>query len=174
MSVWRPKTLSASVTDAIDFMNIVQKHPNFKGSEATVTFIRTIDRLFDLLTSRNHHGKAFKKPLTLSDMSGLESTAKYLLNLTSSEGEPIIKHPPKTFVLGFVITIKSTLEMAKQMLTLSESPFSYVLTYKYSQDHIEILFSCFGQEEVGTITPTVSSSSMHSEECFLEIRSQLL
>ena len=32
--------------------------------------------------------------------------------------------------------------MAKQMLTLSESPFSYVLTYKYSQDHIEILFSC--------------------------------
>ena len=136
------QTLSASVTDAIDFMNIVQKHPNFKGSEATVTFIRTTDRLFDLLTSRNHHGKAFKKPLTLSDMSGLESTVKYLLNLKSSEGEPIIKHPRKTFVLEFVITIKSTLEMAKQMLTLSESPFSYVLTYKYSQDHIEMLFSC--------------------------------
>ena len=28
------------------------------------------------------------------------------------------------------------------MLTLPENPFKYVLTYKYSQDHIEILFSC--------------------------------
>ena len=72
----------------------------------------------------------------------LESTAKYLLNLKSSEGIPIIKHPRKTFVLGFVITIKSTLEMVKQMLTLPDNPFNYVLTYKYSQDHIEILFSC--------------------------------
>ena len=53
------QTLSASVADAIDFMNIVQKQPEFKGSEATVTFIRTIDRLFDLLNSRNPHGKGF-------------------------------------------------------------------------------------------------------------------
>ena len=28
------------------------------------------------------------------------------------------------------------------MLTLPEDPFKYELTYKYSQDHIEILFSC--------------------------------
>ena len=105
--------LSASVADAIDFMNIVQKQPKFtcKGSEATVTFIRTIDRLFDLLNSRNPHGKGFKKPFKLSDMNGwdatLESITKYLLNLKSSEGIPIIKHPCKTFVLGFVIMIKS-------------------------------------------------------------------
>ena len=72
----------------------------------------------------------------------LESSAKYLLGLTSHEGVPIIKHPRRTFVLGFVVSIKSTLEMVKQMLTLPENPFKYVLTYKYSQDHIELLFSC--------------------------------
>ena len=140
------QTLSGSVADAMDFMNIVQKQPEFEGSEATVMFIRTIDRLFDLLNSRNPHGKGFKKPLKLSDMSrwqaALQSTAKYLLSLKSSEGIPIVKHPRRTFVLGFVISIKSTLEMVKQMLTLPENPFKYVLTYKYSQDHIEILFSC--------------------------------
>ena len=65
-----------------------------------------------------------------------------MLALKSSDGVPIIRHPRKTFVLGFVITIKSTLEMAKQMLTLPEKPFKYVLTYKFSQDHIELLFSC--------------------------------
>ena len=32
--------------------------------------------------------------------------------------------------------------MAKKMLTLPQDPFKYVLTYKYSQDHIELLFSC--------------------------------
>ena len=140
------QTLSGSVADAIDFMNIVLKLPEFKGSEATVMFIRTIDRLFDLLNSRNPHGKGFKKPLKLADArtweATLQSTAKYLLSLKSSEGIPIIKHPRRTFVLGFVISIKSTLEMVKQMLTLPEDPFKYVLTYKYSQDHIEILFSC--------------------------------
>ena len=140
------QTLSGSVADAIDFMNIVLKQPEFEGSEPTVMFIRTIDRLFDLLNSRNPHGKGFKKPLKLADArtweATLQSTAKYLLSLKSSEGIPIIKHPRRTFVLGFVISIKSTLEMVKQMLTLPEDPFKYVLTYKYSQDHIEILFSC--------------------------------
>ena len=72
----------------------------------------------------------------------LESSAKYLLCLTSHEGVPIIKHPRRTFVIGFVKSIKSTLEMVKQMLTLPENPFKYVLMYKYSQDHIELLFSC--------------------------------
>ena len=64
------QTLSAAVADAIDFMNIVQKQSKFQNSEATVTFIRNIDRLFDLLHLRNPHGKGFKKPLTLSNMSG--------------------------------------------------------------------------------------------------------
>ena len=120
------QTLSGPVADAIDFMNIVLKHPAFQNSEATISFTGMMERLFDLPNSRNPHGKAFKKPLTLSGMSGwqaaLESTAKYLLTLKSSDGVPIIRHPRKTFVLGFVITIKSTLEMAK--------------------DHIELLFSC--------------------------------
>ncbi len=51
------------------------------------------------------------------------------------EGVPMIKHPRKTFVLGFVVTIKSTLEIVKQMLTLQDNPFKYVLKYKYRQDH---------------------------------------
>jgi hypothetical protein len=67
-------------------MNIVQKQPEFKGSEAIVVFIGTIDRLFDLLNSRNPHGKGFEK---LSDTSGwqaaLQSTAKYLLSLKLSK-----------------------------------------------------------------------------------------
>ena len=32
--------------------------------------------------------------------------------------------------------------MGQKMLTLSQDPFKYILTHKYSQDHIESLFSC--------------------------------
>ena len=48
--------LSASVADATDFMNIALKLPQFRGSEATVCFIRNIDRLFNIQNSRNPHG----------------------------------------------------------------------------------------------------------------------
>lgn len=49
--------------------------------------------------------------------------------------------PTQTFVIGFLASIKSTIEMANEMFSTT-NPFKYLLTYKYSQDHIELLFSC--------------------------------
>jgi hypothetical protein len=140
------QTLSASVANAIEFLDKVLQMSEFEESAATVKFIKIVDRLFDTLNSRNPHGKGFKQPLKNVNIphweNSLETTAQYLLNLKSSSGQLLITHRRKTFILGFVITIKSTIEMAKQMLTLPQDPFKYVLTYKYSQDHIELLFSC--------------------------------
>ena len=125
------------------------KLPEFQDSEATVTFTRTIDRLFDILNSRNPVGKGYKQPLRLQSKaiweSMLKSTAKYLLTLktdTDSTGQLLSTHRRKTFVTGFVATIKSTIEMVNEMFSSTESPFKYLLTYKYSQDHLELLFSC--------------------------------
>ena len=114
------QTLSGSVPNAIDgFMDISQKQPEFQDSKGTVAFIRTLDRLFDMLNSRNPHGKGFKQPLKLADINkwkvSLESTAKYLLTLKSNDGEMLITHRRKNFILGFVITIESTVEMAKKI-----------------------------------------------------------
>jgi len=39
--------------------------PQFKGCEATVVFLKTFDRLFDILNSRNPLAKNFKGPMTL-------------------------------------------------------------------------------------------------------------
>lgn len=75
------RTLRASAADSIDFMNIAFKLPEFRGSEATVCFVRIMDRLFDMLNSRNPHGQHFRKPLTLADLQGWQATlisiAKY-------------------------------------------------------------------------------------------------
>ena len=142
------QTLSSSVANAIDFLDKSVKLPNFSGSSATVLFIRTIDRLFDLLNSRNPWAKGFKAPLRLSSRDTwqeiLLSTAEYLLSLktTTSVPQPLSTSQRKTFVIGFVTCFKSTILMATQMLSLSTNPFQYLLTYKLSQDHIELLFSC--------------------------------
>ena len=125
------------------------KHSSFENSNGTVTFIRVIDCLFDMLNSRNILGKGFKQQLRLQSKQIWEeillSTAKYLLDLKINIGstqQHLITHGRKTFILGFVICIRTTIEMANEMFTNAVPPFKYLLTYKFSQDHLELLFSC--------------------------------
>ena len=132
------QTLSSSVANAIDFLDKSVKLPNFAGSNGTVLFIRTIDQLFDLLNFRNPWAKGFKAPLRLSS----KDTWQEILKTTTSVPQPLSTSQRKTFIIGFVTCIKSTMSMATQMLlSLSTNPILYLLTYKFSQDHIELLFS---------------------------------
>ena len=126
-------------------------------------FIRTIDRLFDILNSRNPVAKGYKQPLrpeskdTCETM--LKTTANYLLTLktVADNDNPeqfLSTHPRKTFVIGFVATIKSTIEMANNMFTMEElsSIFSHTNTLKTT-------WSCYSLAYVpeggGTITLAV-------------------
>jgi hypothetical protein len=52
--------LSASVADAIEFCGENLKLDQFVGSEATVHYLRVIDRLVDILNSRNPFAKGYK------------------------------------------------------------------------------------------------------------------
>ena len=143
------QTLSSSVADAIEFLYVSMKLPQFKNSQATVNFIRIIDRAFDILNSRGPMGKGYKQPLRQQYRATWESmltdTVDYLLSLvtiTDGQKKLLSTHNRKTFVIGFVVAIKSILEMSHEMFTLPENPFHYILTYKFSQDHLELLFSC--------------------------------
>ena len=142
------QTLSSSVADAIEFLDVSMKLPEFKNSAGTVTIARTVDQLFDMLNFRNPLGNGYKQPLRLSIKKVLESTLKsrtdYFLTLRtdSDENRLLSRHRRKTFIIGFVTTIKSTIEMVNEMLSSPVNPFKYLPTYKFSQDHIELLFSC--------------------------------
>jgi len=46
----------------------------------------------------------------------------------------------KTFILGFATAIKSILEIFKKLLA-NQSFLYIILTYKFSQDYIELFFS---------------------------------
>ena len=125
---------------------MISQHPDFKNAEGTIHFIRVIDRLFDLLNTKNPFGKGYKKPLRYEDktrwISTIDTSISYLLGLKDIDGTPLFLHRRKTFVVGLVIAALSTKELAISLLTCSSNPFSYILTYKYSQDNLELLFSC--------------------------------
>ena len=140
------QTLSSSVASAIEFLDKSSQLPTFCDSHGTVKFIRTIDRVFDMLNSRNPIAKGFKTPLRPNSKDTQEeifmSTANYLLSLKThtpeGTGQLLSTSQRKTFVIGFVACIKSTISMATEMFSLPTNPFKYLLTYKFSQDHVEV------------------------------------
>lgn len=139
------QTISNSVGDAIEFLKD-SHHPSFENSSATIQFIRIIDKLFDLLNSRNPHGTGFKRALRIVDQpmwnKTIDESVKYLSELKNINGVPILKTRRKTFVKGLITLALSVKHMASNLLQASFNPYSYILTYKLSQDHLELLFAC--------------------------------
>ena len=138
------QTLSASVADAIDFCRENLKLVQFIGSEATVRFLRVIDRLFDILNSRNPLAKGFKAPMRPSNEAVwkpfLEEAKLYLFSLTNDKGLPMYQTKRRTPFLGLICSVESTVAIFNELVGKPYSPLKYLLTYKLSQDHLELFF----------------------------------
>lgn len=138
------QVLSSSVADAIDFLR-VSGHPDFLNSEATTEFLHMIDRIFDLMNSKSPFGKGSKSPLSVKNQRYWEpifnDTGIYLKSLTIN-GRGILSHPRKTFALGFLMNMHSLSLLVNDLCTLEQNPMKYLLTFKCSQDNLEIFFSC--------------------------------
>ena len=137
------QTLSNSVAEAIDFLRVEMNLPEFAGSEPTTRFIRTIDKLFDMLNSRNPFSRGYKSPLRLSNRvywkTSFDNITRYLLSLRAADGvTSILKTPRFTPFLGFIVDIQSISLLADELL--EDRQFKYFLTYRTSQDHLELLF----------------------------------
>ena len=136
------QVLSRSVADAIDFCRKDLKLPEFEGSEATSFFLRQFDTLFDLMNSKNVLGKGFKSPLRNSNYEAwskaFSSGYSYIQGLRTSDGKRLIDSPRKSGFLGFLINIQSFQMIFEKLVR--NGPLDYLLTFKFSQDHIELFF----------------------------------
>ena len=138
------QTLSASVATAIEFLRDEMHLPQFAGSEGTVRFIRIIDRLFDLLNSKNPLAKGYKAPLSISNRQFwepcLNKACNYLKNLYEQKTmKPLVDGRKSQGPLGLIITATSVLNLSYDLLLTQE--MKYLLTFKLSQDHLEVFFS---------------------------------
>lgn len=149
------QTISSSVADALQFL-LEEKHPDFIGCKPTIKFLRVLDQLFDFLNSRDPFGKHFKGPIKQDNLpyinNMLRTTLTYLGNL-KIENIPILSHPRRTFALGFITDIYSIQILTKRLL--EELRYKYILTYKFSQDHLELLFSCIRSRGGNNDNPNV-------------------
>jgi hypothetical protein len=137
------QVFSSSVASALSFVRRLGIS-GFEDSEPTEYFISVVDRLFDIFNSRSPRAKGFKRPLNISNIDGnlqfLEQAKALLLNLQTSNGIKVHSSKRSLSVIGFVVNINSLAEMAPRLLSVSE--MKYLLTYKFSQDHLELYFSC--------------------------------
>lgn len=137
------QTLSSSTATALEFLE-QSGVEEFKGAGPTIQFIKIIDNIFDFLNSRNPLGKGFKSPLTLANIerweNKLENALEYLFSLKTYDNTLLFKSSRKTFINGFAMAIKSVIAIAKSLLS-DKDHFKYLLTYKFSQDHLESFFS---------------------------------
>jgi len=150
---------SSSVADAIQFCSEYLTLSQFKGCEATVSFLRMIDRLFDILNSRNPFGKGYKAPLRPANESSwhpfLDKATAYLLSLKNAANEPMYATKRKTVFLGLLCTISSVQSMYSEYVARECASMKYLLTYKFSQDHLELFFGAIRASYGRNNNPTV-------------------
>ena len=109
-----------------------------------VKFIRMFDHLFDVFNSRNPLGKYYKSPLRESNQEAwqpfLQRAMQYVKGLTDPSGTPMHRTKRKTGFLGFLCAIKSVECLFHVLVSNLSTSMKYLLTYKLSQDHLELFF----------------------------------
>ncbi len=151
---WKPQkmkvnlaaqTLSSSVADALKYCEgKLHEMPQFKGCGPTVKFIRIFDHLFDVLNSRNPKANTFKAPIRKTNYQFvkkfLNDACEYIKGLKGPEGQSILKSKRKTGFLGFLLCAEAVQGLAKDLVSGENLVLKYILTYKMSQDHLELFF----------------------------------
>eukprot|EP00794_Sanderia_malayensis_P002761 gene2761-3192_t len=119
-------------------------NPQCQGLEATVKFICIIDKLFDVLNSGNPCAKGFKSALCSGNKSFwdpfLDEAFHYISKLKDATGKLMYKTRRKTGFNGFLVAIKSIRGKFPEHVESLHAPLKYLLTYKLSEDHIELFF----------------------------------
>ena len=106
----------------------------------TVRFILQVDELFDALNSKNPIAQGSKAPISQKNHDGVVARLicilSYLASLTTESDQNIRSTGRWLSVVGVTVTVLSLIRLLPELLTKQ----CYVLTYKFSQDHLELLF----------------------------------
>jgi hypothetical protein len=138
------QVLSSSVAKALEYASKLGLH-GFSDSSGTSKFVALVDHMFDIFNSRTPVAKGYKGPIRVSNYETvktfLQSAKEVLLNMTDMTGKKLCEGKRKIAVIGFAFNIDSLLLLSKDLLFSPSANLKYLLTYKLSQDHLELLFS---------------------------------
>lgn len=119
-------------------------HPDFEGASATIEFLKIYDALFDIMNSCNPFGRGSKTPLKKENeyywRSLLEEAKQYSKELKNEAGITLHTTRNKTPFVGFLVNIYSYQGIYEDYVKQPDAHLKYVLTYKTSQDNLELFF----------------------------------
>ena len=151
---------SRSTADALDFLRIDLKIPEFADTAATAELCRRIDTAFDLLNARSPFAKGQKSSW---DLENLEDKREQLLSFWSfckelklSSKQTLAHSQRKTCVVGFGTSIMSALGLAEILLKKEKNPLKKFYPYYTQQDFLEHFFSRIRQKCGSNSNPDVS------------------
>lgn len=152
------QTFSNSVADAFMYLENDINHPDFKGAAATAHFTKTVNDLFDIFNVRNRFSKApYRKPLSRATEETIFNFLSYCENYIKGlklKGVNILNTNRKTGFLGFLISSQSLKYLYLEYCKSEEPVMKFLLSYKLSQDHIEIFFSAVRTKGGSNNNPT--------------------
>ncbi|XP_058522695.1 DNA transposase THAP9 [Ochotona princeps] len=139
---------SENVACALEYL-LALGLPAFQNCAGTVRFLRIIYNLFNIFNSRNFYGKGLKGPLsskTYSKINDALTEAKTIFTtLYDTSQNQIIKGKQKLGFLGFLLNAESLRWLYQSYIFPRLLPFPYVMTYKFSQDHVELFLKMLRQ-----------------------------
>ncbi|XP_053452729.1 DNA transposase THAP9 isoform X2 [Nycticebus coucang] len=148
---------SESVASALEYLRSLGL-PSFQNCIGTIQFLRLINNLFDIFNSRNYYGKGLKGPLlpeTYGKICHVLIEAKTIfVTLSDTSSNQIIKGKQKLGFLGFLLNAESLKWLYQNYVFPKVMPFPYLLTYKFSQDHLELFLKMLRQVLVTSSSPT--------------------
>lgn len=147
------QTFSRSVSDALFYCENDLKLDQFKGASATSKFCLFLNNIFDVLNVRNFISKGeYTKPFNSMHANKikllLEQAEAYILNLMveskSMKWVPIVQSSRRVGFLGLIISMRSLKDIYLNWVQECDNdnkPLHFLLSYKLSQDHLEMFFS---------------------------------
>uniref|UniRef100_A0A1A8MMA3 THAP domain containing 9 n=1 Tax=Nothobranchius pienaari TaxID=704102 RepID=A0A1A8MMA3_9TELE len=152
---------SSSVAAALECCEQQLRCPQFSGCAATVDFLRTVDAAFDVLNAAIHLEKDTKHPShqKLNPLVTLKETESLLrgLKIIGKDNRVVHVHSTqkRTPIFGFIACFKSVIGIYKDLVEHPAALRRYLLTYKLSQDHLELFFSAIRARGGHNNTPNV-------------------
>lgn len=141
------ETLSNSTADAIEFLcNSGIKE--FHGSSATIRFIRRFNNIFDIMNSKTEAAIGFKRSISpenkIEYFKYFDESIIYIQNLKLEKGrKSILKTRSKMPFFGLTIDMQNFRSF--YMEHVESGILENVSTFRFSQDHLELLFGSIRQ-----------------------------
>jgi len=163
------QTLSSSVSSSLLFCKRLNLIPNAKQ---TADFCKLFIDVFHVCNCRNKLGKGdYFFPVNennlprvidlLDQFRSYVEGLRYENNLNTLGGELLLKSQRKTGFLGLIICLINLINVFRDV---EKDGMSFLLSYKLSQDHVEIFLVLLEVEAVLTTTQTLYNSDQHTRE----------